>query len=291
MNNKNYDLIKFEDADFSLDVNVSPNEDTVWLTQAQMAELYNKSKSTINEHINNILKSSELNIKNCLRKFGKTDFSTKPTYYYNLDMILAVGYRVNSDRGIMFRRWATSILKQYLLKGYSINEKRCLAHNDNLIGLNNSINNLNNRVTYLENKFKSINSIELTKDKVFYTNEYFEGYCYIKKLFHKAKDRIIIIDAYLDYSVLEMMNEINVDITIYISSSSPINNKEISLFQINHKLNVIRTNKYHDRFIIIDSDLYNVGSSIKDIGKKISHISKLECIDIDNLLNKYKKEA
>ena len=248
-----------------------------------MAELYNVDRSRITRHINNIINDNELDFNSNVRK---THFpnSDKPVYIYNLDMILAVGYRVNSKRGIMFRRWANSILKQYLLKGFSINEKRCMAHNDSLI-------DLNNRVTYLEEKFKSIDSIELAKDKVFYSNEYYEGYCYIKKLFHKAKDKIVIIDSYLDYSVLEMMNEINVDITIYISSSSPINNKEISLFQINHKLNVIRTNKYHDRFIIIDNDLYNVGSSIKDIGKKISHISKLEAIDIDNLLNKYKKEA
>ena len=124
MNKKNYDLIKFEDGDFSLDVNVSPSEDTVWLTQAQMAELYNKSKSTINEHINNILKSSELNITKCLRKFGKTEFSTKPTYYYNLDMIISVGYRVNSRQGIIFRKWASKVLKDYLIKGYAVNNKR-----------------------------------------------------------------------------------------------------------------------------------------------------------------------
>lgn len=87
-NNKTYELVKFEDENFSLDVNVSPNEDTVWLTQEQMAILYRKTKSTINEHINKIFKSSELNINDCLRKFGKTGFSTKPIYYYNLYILL-----------------------------------------------------------------------------------------------------------------------------------------------------------------------------------------------------------
>ena len=106
-------------------------------------------------------------------------------------------------------------------------------------------------------------------------------------MFNKAKNRIIIIDGYLDYSVLEMMNDINLDITIYIASHTPITNREISLFQTNHSLNVIRTNNYHDRFIIIDDELYSVGSSIKDIGKKISHISKLDSISIDDLLNRY----
>ncbi|MDE6414633.1 MAG: virulence RhuM family protein, partial [Anaeroplasmataceae bacterium] len=116
LNNKNnYDLIKFEDGEFSLDVNVSPNEDTVWLTQEQISILYQKAKSTINEHIKKILEV-ELDVQDVSRKFGKTELSsvkTKPITYYNLDLILAVGYRVNSKRGILFRKWATSILKQY----------------------------------------------------------------------------------------------------------------------------------------------------------------------------------
>ena len=295
MNNKNYDLIKFEDGDFSLDVNVSPSEDTVWLTQPQIAELYNVNRQAITKHINNIINDEELDITTCSIleqvQFEGARVVKRNINIYNLDMIISIGYRVNSKRGVMFRRWANSILKQYLLKGYSINEKRCLAHNDNLIDLNNSISDLNNRLLNVEIRLDNITHIEVLKDKIFYIDQYFEGYSFIKGLFEKAKNRIIIIDAYLDYSVLEMMNEIYVDVTIYISLSSPINNKEISLFQINHRLNVIRTNKYHDRFIIIDNDLYNVGSSIKNIGKKVSHISKLECIDIDNLLNIINKNS
>ena len=284
---KNYELIKFEDGDFSLDVNVSPIEETVWLTQAQIAELFQKAKSTINEHIKKILKSSELYEKDCVRKFGKTEFTTKPTFYYNLDMILAVGYRVDSERGILFRRWANSILKQYLFCGQVINENRCLAHSDNIIKMNNIIESMNTRMDNFEFKLNSITSTIYFKDKLFYNGELFEGYSFIKNLFNKAKNRIIIIDGYLDYSVLDMMNDIKIDITIYIASHTPITNREISLFQTNHNLNVIRTNNYHDRFIIIDDELYNIGSSIKDIGNKISHISKLESISIDDLLNRY----
>ena len=106
---KSYELIKFEDGDFCLDVKVAPNEDTVWLTQDQIAVLFGKAKSTINEHIRNIL-HEELDEFSVSRKFGKTELSsiiTKPITYYNLDVILAVGYRVNSKRGIQFRRWAT----------------------------------------------------------------------------------------------------------------------------------------------------------------------------------------
>ena len=109
---KNYEIIKFEDGDFSLDVNVSPIEETVWLTQAQIAELYEVDRTRITRHVNNILKDDELDFQSNVRK---THFpnSDKLVYIYNLDMILAVGYRVNTKRGIMFRRWANSILKRH----------------------------------------------------------------------------------------------------------------------------------------------------------------------------------
>ncbi len=295
---KNYEIIKFEDGDFTLDVNVSPNEDTVWLTQVQIAELFERARNTITEHINNIINEKELEPITVSRKIRHTapDGKTYDVIFYNLDMILSIGYRVKSRRGNLFRRWANSILKQYLMKGCVINETRCVAHSDNLIQMNNAINQINSsitdfndRLTNVELRLNNINSIDIFKDKVFYNGELFEGYSFIKDLFNKATNRIIIIDAYLDYSVLEMLLDIHISIIIYIYPSSPITNRELYLFQQNHDLTIIKTNKYHDRFIVIDNELYNIGSSIKDIGKKISQISKLECIDIDELLNKYLK--
>ena len=291
MNDKNYDLIKFEDGDFSLDVNVSPSEDTVWLTQAQLAELYAVGIPAINKHIKNIIDSNELTYSTISKmemvQFEGERLIKRNVSIYNLDMILAVGYRVKSPRGNMFRRWANSILKQYLLNGHVINESRCIAHSDNIIKINNTINDMNSRLSNVELRLDNLTSIDIFKDKIFYNGQLFEGYSFIKKLFNKAINRIIIIDSYLDYSVLEMLNDISVNISIYIASHTPISNKELSLFQANHILNVIRTNNYHDRFIIIDNELYSIGSSIKDIGKKISMISKLEAINIDDLLNKY----
>ena len=129
MNNreKKYELIKFEDGEFSLDVNVSPNEETVWLTQNDMALLFGVDRSRITRHVNNILKENELPNSVCAENAltasdGKTYFAK----FYNLDMIITVGYRVNSKRGTQFRKWANSVLKQYLLNGYSINNKRCI---------------------------------------------------------------------------------------------------------------------------------------------------------------------
>lgn len=290
MIDKNYELIKFKDGDFSLDVNVSPTEDTVWLTQSQISELYARDVSVISRHINNILSESECNESN-LQKMQITN-SDKPIILYDLEMVISVGYRVKSKRGIMFRRWANSILKQYLLKGHVINEYRCMAHSDNIIQMSNKIDEINlkicdhnSRLTNLENIF----SVNVFNDKIFYDGQLFEGYSFVKNLFSKANIRIVIIDSYLDYSVLEMLININIPITIYIGDSAHITNKELDLFKTNHNLTIIRTNKYHDRFIIIDDELFTIGSSIKDIGKKISHISKLESINIDDLLSKYEK--
>ena len=281
-----YELIKFIDGEFSLDVKVNPKEETVWLTQKQMALLFNVSIDNISLHIKNILYEEELDYSvveesSITAKDGKK-YKTK---LYNLDMIISVGYRVKSKRGILFRRWANSVLKQYLLNGQVINTDRCLAHSDNLIQMNNAIKSINKRLESVEMKLDSLTSIDYFKDKLFYNGELFEGYSFVKNLFKKAINRIIIIDSYLDYSVLEMMNDCNVIITIYIASHTPISNREISLFQNSHNLNVIRTNNYHDRFIVIDDEIYTVGSSIKDIGKKISQITKLESISINDLLN------
>jgi prophage maintenance system killer protein len=116
------EIILFENSEIKLEVNIK--DETVWLTQDQMSKLFGKSKSTINEHIKNIYKSEELVENETLTKFGNSEFSDKPTNYYNLDMIISVGYRVNSKQGIAFRKWANKVLKEYLLKGYAINEER-----------------------------------------------------------------------------------------------------------------------------------------------------------------------
>ena len=283
-----YEIIKFEDGDFNLNVNISPNEETVWLSLDDMGMLFERDRSVIGKHVKNILKEETFDFQ-VWAKFARTGNDGKIYYvdYYNLDVIISVGYRVKSQRGVLFRRWANKILKQYLLSGQVINETRCLAHSDNIIKMNNIIESMNTRMDNFELRLDSITSTTYFKDKIFYDGQLYEGYSFIKNLFKKATNRIIIIDSYLDYSVLEMMMDINIDISIYIASHTPLSNREISLFQTNHNLNVIRTNSYHDRFIIIDSQLYNIGSSIKDIGKKISHISKLDFINITELLNRY----
>ena len=122
MDKEKNEIILFENQGIKLEVNVK--DDTVWLTQEQMSKLFGKSKSTINEHIKNIFKENELQENETMTKFGNSEFSDKPTNYYNLDMIISVGYRVKSQQGIAFRKWSTKVLKDYMLKGYAINQKR-----------------------------------------------------------------------------------------------------------------------------------------------------------------------
>lgn len=122
MKEKKNEIILFENQEVKLEVNLK--DETVWLTQEQMSKLFGKAKSTINEHIKNIYKEEELVEKETMTKFGNSEFADKPTNYYNLDMIISVGYRVKSSNGILFRKWATKVLKDYMLKGYAVNQRR-----------------------------------------------------------------------------------------------------------------------------------------------------------------------
>jgi len=165
------EIIIFENQDVKLEVNLK--EDTVWLTQTQMAILFGKSKSTINEHIKNIYNEEELVENETMTKFGNSEFSAKPTYYYNLDVIISVGYRVKSKRGIEFRKWANKILKDYLLKGYAVNEKRLEA--------------LEKRIKLIDIATRNISDLDSkeTKDIMNILHEYNKGLNILDSYDHK----------------------------------------------------------------------------------------------------------
>jgi len=286
MNNqkKKYELIKFEDGEFSLDVNVSPDEETVWLSAQEMAYMFERDYKTIQKHINNVFFEKELDKISNSQKVRLTG-NDKPTQYYSLNVIISVGYRVKSQRGTQFRIWANSILKQYLLNGYSINNKRCIECQENIITLNNKVNNLIENTSNLNNRLLSLESTDnILSNMLFYENNIFEAYSYIKKLFLSAKKEIIIIDGYIDITVLDMLNEIYIPITIYTLPSASITKQDINKFQINHNLTINRINIIHDRFLIIDDDIYSIGSSIKDAGKKRFVMTKIISISKQELL-------
>ena len=151
MNEKRNEIILFENQGVKLEVNLK--DETVWLTQEQMSKLFEKAKSTINEHIKKIYKDGELIESETMTKFGNSEFADKPTNYYNLDMIISVGYRVKSQNGILFRKWATNVLKDYMLKGYAINQKR-LEYLEKTVQLIDIANRMDERLE--ENDAKEI---------------------------------------------------------------------------------------------------------------------------------------
>ena len=151
MNEKNYEIVKFKDEGLELDVNVSEKDDTVWLTQEQMAVLFDVNIPAINKHIKNIIQDEELDEKETISKMEivrleGTKSVRRIINIYNLDLIISVGYRIKSKRGILFRKWATNVLKEYLLRGYTINENRVVVSNENYIELRNEVISINDRL-------------------------------------------------------------------------------------------------------------------------------------------------
>ena len=281
MNNqeKKYELIKFEDEDFSLDVNVSPDEETVWINVHDLAKLFERDEKTIRKHINNIL-NEECN-NSAVAFFATTalDGKTYNVAYYNLDVIISLGYRVKSKRGIIFRQWANKILKQYLLNGYAINTERIMAYQSNILQLEANVINIENRLKNIEMTIYSDNT------QIIFEGEILEPYTFLRKLFFLARNEITIIDQYADKFLLTMLSDLKVKITIITSSSSYLN-KEI----IPNNITIIHNDIIHDRFIIIDNLVYAIGSSFNDIGKKRFFMMKLENITKEMILQERKKD-
>ena len=274
----------FSDGDVRLEVSVSPSEDTVWLSQNQISMLYNISKSNTSEHINNIINDGELD--NSVVRFFRTTASDGKEYNirkYNLDMILAIGYRVNSKVGMLFRKWTTSIIKQYLMKGFVIDEKRVTQYNDNykdlmtsVISINNKVDNLDKRVTTLEDKNKD------NKESIFFNGEFYDAHSKIIEIIKKANSKIVLIDNYIGKETLDILSYKNNNVIITIITNkeyleSVLNETTINKFNKQYgKINIIYNSSFHDRFLIIDNiKLYHIGASLKDIGKKCFAISEL----------------
>ncbi len=278
MEEKKYELIKFNDGEFSLDVNVSPSEDTVWLSQNDIALLFNTTKQNVSLHIKNIIADNELSEQSTVKDFFTVQFEgnrkiSRKIKIYNLDMILSIGYRVKSTRGNLFRRWANQILKQYLLNGYTINEERCLICSSSILELNNEIKQLKNKMQIMENTLYQEN------EKLLYEGEIVDAYVFIRKLFFLAKKEIIIIDCYADKFLLSMLTDVKVSITIITSSNSYLNNVNLQ-----ENILIIKNDIIHDRFIIIDEIVYMIGTSFNEIGKKRFVIIKSNNLTKDKIL-------
>lgn len=285
MSENKYEVVKFIDDNIELDVNIDPYSETIWLTQSQMAILFGVDISRISRHIKNALNEEEINSQRNLRKTQIVN-SDKLVYLYDLDVIISVGYRVKSIKGVIFRKWATKVLKEYLLQGYVINEKRSLVTNENYVRLINKVESLDERVSNIENNYKPQ---EFKKSQLFFDGQLYDAYTLIQSIFESANNEIIIIDNYVDRTILDrlIVKKSNAQVIIYTSINTRLLGRDINTFNSQYGgLDVRYTTNVHDRYIIIDQNkIYHLGHSIKDLGKKIFSISESDSNLISKLLS------
>ncbi|MDX9900837.1 MAG: RhuM family protein [Aliarcobacter sp.] len=267
--------------DGELELKVSFNEETIWLSQKQLAELFDVTKQNVSLHINNILKEKELD-KNLTVKFflivqkeGNREVK-REVEHYNLDMIISIGYRVNSIIATKFRQWATSVLKNYIQNGYAINTHKITEQRLSL---------LENDMQIIKSHIKN-NTLEI-KHGIFFNGQIFDAYVLLSDLIKSAKVSITLIDNYIDESILNLFSKNqNVKFTIYTQNISKELQLDIQKYNKQYSnLEVKITKNFHDRFFICDETVYHFGASFKDLGNKIFAVNKMNILKNDLLKN------
>ena len=279
-------IIYQPDEAIKLDVRVE--HETVWLTQDQIALLFGTKRPAVTKHLTNIYKSGELDKKSTCSILEHVANKRKRLYgtvYYNLDVIISVGYRVNTIRGIQFRQWATKVLKDYLLKGYALNHRIELLENKT----EKKFDEHDNRITRMEKEIDFFIKTSLPpRQGVFYDGQVFDADVFLTKYILSAKRSILLIDNYVDITTLEMLAKKGKGVSLRIATSKRGNElAESDINKFNEQyggLVVSFSSKFHDRFLIIDDkELFLIGASIKDLGKKCFAFTKLDTTEIAGL--------
>ena len=270
-----------DNTDFQLEVMVE--SDTVWLNRQQIAILFDRDIKTIGKHISKALRE-ELSSVSVVANFATTasDGKVYQVAYYNLDMIISVGYRVKSERGIQFRIWANKVIKEYLLKGYAVNSR--------IERIENEVGSLKGRMNEFEFHIKT----RLTPSEgIFYDGQFFDAHKFVSDLIRSAGESIILIDNYLDDSVLFLLSKRKdlVKVTIYTSGFSQQFKQDLEKYNSQYPPIEVRTFKRsRDRFLIIDElTVYHIGASLKDMGKKWFAFSKIN-IDASDLVSRLEEK-
>ena len=275
------EIILYRPNEAAEHIEVRLENDTVWLTLNQIANLFNKDKSVISRHLKNIYSEGELIEDATVANNATVQFESgrkvkRIIVYYNLDAIISVGYRVNSKQGTQFRIWANRILKEYLLKGYSIN---------------NRMNRLEDNFETIKNKVEQIdlqlNSKLIPTQGVFFDGQIFDAYELVSKIIRSATKEIILIDNYVDETVLTHLSKRQADVEAIIYTKSISRALQLDLERHNCQYPPIQVRELcesHDRFLIIDrTTLYHVGASLKYLGKRWFAFSKLDGLLADVL--------
>ncbi len=266
--------------DETIRLEVRVEDETVWLTQQQITDLFQRDRTVINRHINNVFKEGECDKESNVH-FLHIPNSDKPVMYYSLDVIISVGYRVKSLNGTKFRRWANSVLKQYILKGYAINQ-RMFDIEQKMAEQGLEIADLRKKVDFF------VRSSLPPVEGIFYDGQIFDAYVQISGLIKQAKHSIVLIDNYIDETTLTLLSkrDANVSATIYTRQLSQ--QQQLDLQRHNQQYPSIAVNfcqRNHDRFLIIDDMVYLFGASLKDAGKKLFAYIKMQETPASELLN------
>jgi len=269
-----------------IEVRVDEEKETFWLTQEQIAQLFERDRTVITKHLKNIFKEGELDEKVVCAFFahttqhgaikGKTQ--DKNVKYYNLDAILSVGYRVNSKRGTQFRIWANRVLKDYLLKGYAINNR--------MNRIEDNVQAITEKVSQME---LQINTHLIPTQGVFFDGQVFDAYELASKIIRSAKKSIVLVDNYINESTLTHLAKKAKLVKVYLLTKTLSKQLSLDIQKANEQYGGFDAKLFtqsHDRFLIIDGkEVYHLGASLKDLGKKWFAFSKLETKSVENILN------
>lgn len=284
------EIILYQSNELPERIEVRIEDETVWLNRQQLAVLFGRDVKTIGKHIVNVFSEGELVKEVVVAKFATTTLhgaikdktQTQNVEYYNLDVIISVGYRVKSKQGTQFRIWATSVLKDYLLKGYAINQR-----------MNRIENNLENLAEKVNTISLQIQSSAIPNSGIFFNGQVFDAYELASKIIRSAKTRIVLIDNYIDESTLTHLAKKNEHVKVLLLSKTISKQLDLDVKKANEQYGNFELREFslsHDRFLIIDdTDVFHLGASIKDLGKKWFAFSKLEKTSVANILNEMSK--
>ena len=274
--------------DSTIKLEVRLEDDTVWLTQQQIADLFGVKQPAISKHFKNIFESGELieSSVHSILEYTAADGKSYKTKFYNLDAILSVGYRVNSRNATLFRQWANKVLKDYLLRGYSVNQRLLYMESridHRLLEHDKRLDDLTGKVDFF------LKTSLPPREGVLFDGQIFDAYVFVCDLIKRARKRIVLIDNYIDETVLTLLNKRNRGVLATIYTKRIDDNLRLDIERHNDQympVNVRTASNIHDRFLIIDDTLYHIGASIKDLGKKLFAFSQMETspnVILDNI--------
>ena len=276
--------------DETIRLEVRVKDETVWLTQQQLVILFHSSKGNISDHISNIFEQGELKESSTVRKIrtvqkeGKRMVNRTLTYY-NLDVIISVGFRVNTTKGIEFRQWANGVLKDYILRGYAVSQRIM----DLEQRVEKKIETQNVRISQLENDVANFVRSSLPPvEGIFYDGQIFDAYAQIVSMIKQAKRSIVLVDNYVDETTLTMLSKrgANVSATIYTKQTAQQFQLDVQRHNQQYPpITIHACQRNHDRFLIIDNVVYLFGASLKDAGKKLFAYIQMQETSAADVLN------